>query len=150
MGPSRPRNSTRAGRARSVKSVPKPRRKPPAPPKRSKLGLGTTTNAPGEARAEAILKAARATKPARAGDQPYISPTQAVREMRDGVPATELREIHDQLDVALSVVSLCAAVLQVQMADYDADVAASLKHCVGDILDTQMERITTLIEGGAA
>ena len=37
MDSSRPRNSTRAPRARSVKSQPKGGRKPPATPKRSKL-----------------------------------------------------------------------------------------------------------------
>jgi hypothetical protein len=174
MGPTHPRNSTRPRKTHPPK---KPRRKPAAQsPERAKrkeraLREGikrflaadrpsqdavherpspTKLRDDRERRAEAILEAAQDAEPARATDsQLQISPTQVLREIRDGVPVTELREIHDRLDVALSVVSLCAAVLQVQMADYDADVAAALKHCVGDILDTQMERITTLIEGGA-
>lgn len=61
-----------------------------------------------------------------------------------------LRQIHCQLDVANSVVSLCAAVLRAQMADYDSDLAAVLTHCVGSVLDVQMARLHTLFEGGAS
>ena len=167
MGSSRPRNDNRAGKAHSVKSVPKPARSPETAKRKERAlreGIKRFLAADRLSR-DAVHERPKPTefrmgvdgprdvvriRGTKAAKQLPISPTQVVREMREGVPVTALREIHDQLDVALSVVSLCAAVLQVQMADYDADVAASLKHCVGDILDTQMERLTTLIEGGGA
>jgi len=117
MGSSRPRNDTRAGKARSVKPLPRSRRMP-------------------------------APKPA----GPAMAATDTLRRERERLhpAAGALRQIHHQLDVANSVISLCVAVLQAQMADYDSDIAAALTHCVGDILDAQMLRITTLIEGGAS
>lgn len=170
MGSSRPRNSTRAAKARSVNSS--SRRTPALSPETAKrkeeralregikrflaadrLPRDAVHERPKPTRLRTgadVLRDVERVRGTKAAKQLSISPTQVLREMRDGAPITELREIHDRLDVALSVVSLCAAVLQVQMADYDADVAASLKHCVGDILDTQMERITTLIKGDAA
>jgi hypothetical protein len=61
-----------------------------------------------------------------------------------------LKEINHRLDVAQSVVSLCAAVLDAELPHHESNVAAALTHCVGDILDAQMTRIKTLLEGGAS
>jgi hypothetical protein len=60
-----------------------------------------------------------------------------------------LRQIHHRLDVAQSVISLCAAVLETPESERsNCDVAAALKYSVGDVLDAQMESIQLLIKVG--
>ena len=134
MGTARKPKFNRAATAHSRKSQ---SRRKPAPPRPTKLRTGS--------HAEAILKATRAAEPARAPDQPYISPTQAVREMRDGVPATELREIRRQLDFALSCVIVVRHALIEQNVELDHDAARILRLYVGDELDSQIERISQLL-----
>jgi hypothetical protein len=133
MGSSRKPKSTRARAARSVKSVPKPRRKP-ATPKSS--GVRTAADA------RRVAERFRATGSA---EQFRVSPTQAIREMRDGVPTTALEEIHHKLEIAGAVAYICAATLRAQAADYDTDIALCLQRCVGDEIDRQMGQIDGLL-----
>lgn len=150
MGSSRPRNLARVGGARSSKTVPR-RSTNPASPNSFKL------RAAREQRAEAILKAAKAANPARAtsvdvhqgGDDSQlfpVSPNQALREMRDGVPATALRLIQGGLKIASAATCVCAAALKAQAADSDTDIALVLQRCVLDTLTQQMDRIESLLK----
>ena len=139
MGSSLKSKSTRARAARSAKSVPKPRRKP-ATQKSSKVGA-----------AAGVIHAARlASRGAQFAEQLRISPTQAVREMRAGVPATALRQIRDHLEIAMSVAYVTGAALKDQGADVGREAALALQRCVGDELDRQIERINDLIGGVAS
>ena len=101
----------------------KPRRKP-APPKPPKL-----------------------RKDAR---PPYISPTQVLRETRDGMPTTELQMIRVGLETASAVIAVCATALEAQAADSDADIAIVLHRCVISTLERQADRIDSLLKGGEA
>jgi hypothetical protein len=132
------RRSGRSGGNRPrTHPTPEARRKP-VPPKPSKLHTA----------ADALRDARHVSSHTRLAEQFRVNPTQAVREMRNGVPATVLRQISRELEVAQAVVYLCAATLRGQAADSDIDVALSLQRCVGDELDRQIERIGELLEGG--
>jgi hypothetical protein len=95
MGPSRPRNSTRARKAHP--RSPQSRRKP-APPKRILTGGSGK-----KLRISAIL-------------------------------ATALRKIHERLEAAVSVTSLCVMALKAQAADHDIDIALCLECCVEQVI----------------
>lgn len=123
MGSSRTRNSNSATRAR-------PSKKPGKDAKERRR------------RAEAILETARATEPARAADQPYISPTQAVR---DGVPTTELRQIRDTLELVCSSAIVVEHALMEGNTGVDDDAAAVLRHHVGGQLYEQILSINRLL-----
>src|SRR5438094_720340 len=103
----RPRNSTRAKKARSVRSVPKSQRKPaPKPPK-----LRTPAD---------VDRDARRTLAGGPCEKLCVIPTLA----------TALREIHERLEAALSATSLCVIALKTQAADHDIDIALCLECCV--------------------
>lgn len=138
MGPVRSPKSTRAQRGHSVNSSPKPRRKPTAP-KPSKLRTA----------AEALRDFARALAP-RAADPPHISPTQAVREMRDGVPTTTLQGVQAGLETVSALITVCADVLDARMVDAERDVAIVLQRCALDTLARQKERIESLLNEGTS
>jgi hypothetical protein len=70
--------------------------------------------------------------------------------MRDGVPATELQQIRNRLEIAMSVAYVTGAALKDQGADVDREAALALQRCVGDELDRQIERIDGLISGVAS
>jgi hypothetical protein len=133
MGPTHKAKSTRAARGRSVNSSLKPRREPAAP-KLSKLRTV----------ADALRDFARAPAP-RPADSPDISPTQAVREMRDGVPATELREIRRQLDLICSCVIVVRHALAEQNVVLDRDAALILQWHASDPLYVLGQRIDALL-----
>jgi hypothetical protein len=120
MGSSRRRNSTRARAARSVKSVHKARRKP-APPKkpsqlrkaadvrpdverirRTRAGAERFRLKPRPSPEAMAARLGKRTHATEAAESLRISPTQAVREMRDGVPATALRAIRTKLELIQS------------------------------------------------
>jgi hypothetical protein len=87
----------------------------------------------------------------RATDSVRISPTQAVREMRDGVPTTELTLIRNELETATTVSQVCADALKATSTDETiAAIALVLERCVCGIVEQQMDRITSLLKGGAA
>ena len=130
MGPSPKAKSIRAPAARLVKSIPKIRRKP-------------ATQKPSEIGADAGAMYAAGGAPF--AEQLRVSPTQAVREMRAGVPATALRQIRDRLEIAMSIAYVTGAALKDQGADVDREAALALQRCVGDELDRQIVRIETLL-----
>jgi len=49
----------------------------------------------------------------------------------------------------MAVVCVSAAALRAQHADDDTEVALCLQRCGGDEIDRQIERLDTLLEGGA-
>jgi hypothetical protein len=133
MGPSRPRNSTRAAQARSVKSVPETRRKP-ASPKPSKLRTAADVLRDlRERQAGATLRIARAAEPARTEQEP--------------LPATgvALREIRDDLDLICSSAIVVQHALIEQNAELDKDAALVLRWHVSDPLYLLVLRINHLL-----
>ena len=120
MGPSRPRNSTRARKAHPTK---KPRRKPAPKPSADDRGRG----------AEAILKAARVAEPA----------------CKDGAPTMTLQLVQAGLETATALISVCAGALEAQAADSDTDVAIVLQRYALDTLARQQDRIELLLKNGA-
>jgi hypothetical protein len=138
MGSSRPRNSTRAVKARSVNSPHKPRRKPDRP-KSSKLRTAADTSR--ERRADTILKAAKAVEPARAAGADAL-----LREHDRLRPAAgALREIRQQLDLACSCAVVVAHALTEQNVELDDDAALVLRRHVSNPLYEQVLRIDRLL-----
>ena len=102
------------------KETPKPRRNP--------------TNA---AMAKRLAKRKRYTgKP---------SPTDVLRESRDGMPTAALTEIYHKLTVVRATAYVCASALEHEAADEDVDVGLVLQRSVGDELDRQLERLDQLL-----
>jgi hypothetical protein len=132
MGSLHKSKSTRARRARSVRTPPKPRRKPAINPLKNPL-LHRLAGALGdnrEQRAEAILKAARTAEPVR----------------KDGAPTMTLQMVQAGLETASALISVCANALEAQAADSDTDVAIVLQRCALDTLGRQMDRIELLLK----
>ena len=117
MGSSLTPNSSSAKRARSVKKGIKRRRKP-APSK-----LRTTPKGPD------------------------ISPPQVVREIDDGLAATELRALRRRLELICSCAIVVEHALLEQNALLDDDAARVLKRHVGDELASLIAGIDSLLEG---
>jgi hypothetical protein len=128
MGSLRPRNSTRARKVRSAKSLPRPRRKP-----------GHKKHAPPRTPPE-VLRTAKRNLRGSSGQKLRASPT----------VATALHEIHERLEAALSVTSLCGIVLKAQAADHDIDIALCLECCVEKVISNEMEHIDSVLKGGAS
>lgn len=140
---------TRAQRGRSVQPSPKPRRKP-ATPKPSKLRTAADVLRDPEEQFRGKSRPSPEAMAARLSRRKLVTglgtaAVDALREVRDGVPATALRDIHRKLEIAGAVAYICAATLRAQAADYDTDVALCLQRCVGDELDRQMEQIDRLL-----
>ncbi len=133
MAPLRLRNSTRAGKARSVKSPPGPRRNP-IPSKTSKFSATAD-----------VLRDAERIRATQTAEPLPVSPTQVACKTREGVPITALRDIRHRLDIASAVAYVCAAALKAQTANNDVDVALCLQRCVGDQLFEQMQHISRLL-----
>lgn len=116
----------------------------PASPARPR----SLTTAPGvplerETQADAILQTARRSPPGRRRLDNQLSGTHS--------PLTAiLRDIRERLAVVYAVALTAAAALRSQSADIDADVALTLRYCVGDELGRQIERIENLIGGVAS
>jgi hypothetical protein len=138
MGSSRKPKSTRARAARSVKSIPKSRHKP-ATPKPSRLR-----------KAADMLRDARRIRVTKAAEQLRVSPTQAAREMRDGVPTTALRHIRSKLELIQSSAIVVAHALREQNVELDDDAADVLRRHVSDELQDQIEGIDSLLGGVAS
>jgi hypothetical protein len=135
MGSSRPRNSTRAVKARSVNS---PRRKPDRP-KSSKLRTAAETSR--ELRADTIIKAAKAVEPARtASADALLRKHDRLRQA-----AGALREIRQQLDLACSCAIVVAHALTEQNVELDDDAALVLRRHVSNPLYEQVLRIDRLL-----
>ena len=84
-----------------------------------------------ERHADAVLKLARATEPARP------SP--------DAAPAGTLRKIRNELDFICSCAIVVRRALIEQNCELDEDAARVLKRCVSDELAGQIERIDVLL-----
>ena len=136
MGSSRPRNSSRAGKAhpRTLKS----RRKSaqPQPPK---------TRTP----ADALRNVERIGKTRPVAERLRISPTRALHKMRDDAPATALRQIHARLARISSTAIVVAHALREQNVQLDDDAACVLRWHVSDPLFEQILRLKRIIDRGA-
>jgi len=80
---------------------------------------------------------------------PVLTPAEAIREMRDGVPGRALHRIRASLVFARSVANDCATILKRQAADLDLDVAITLRSCVSAELSDQIEQIDRLLAGAS-
>ena len=107
---------------RAPARTPKARRKPAQP---------SEVRQERERRADAVLKLARASEPARP------SP--------DAAPAGALRKIRDELDFICSCAIVVRRALIEQNCELDEDAARVLKRCVSDELAGQIERIDVLL-----
>jgi hypothetical protein len=65
--------------------------------------------------------------------------------MRDGVPATELRQIRNRLDLICSTAIVVAHALREQNVGLDDDVADVLRRHVSDELFGQIQKINRLL-----
>jgi hypothetical protein len=74
----------------------------------------------------------------------------AIRSVRNRASTDALRDIRRKLEVVMAVVCVSAAALRAQRADDDTEVALCLQRCAGDEIDRQIERLDTLLEGGAS
>ena len=139
MGSTLKPKSTRSRRGRSaVQSSPKPVGTPDVKPAPAVPEAGVRR----EIQADAILQAARRTAPARGLSGMPLPETFS--------PLTALlQDLRERLSVVCAVVLTAAAALKSQSADIDADVSMTLRHCVGNELDRQIERIDNLIGGVA-
>ena len=131
------RNTRLGGNRPRTHPTPKARRKP-VPPKPSKFHTAA------DVRRDAV--GFRATGSA---EQFRVSPTQAVREMRDGVPATALRQIQDRLELIRATAIVVGHALKEQNCELDTDAARVLMRHVSDALTAEMIEIGLLIHGGA-
>lgn len=97
--------------------------------------------------AAATLRALRRYKSSSA-ENPVISPTQAVRRVRD-VPSTAsvLNHIRSSLKDARSAARICADILEAQAADLDNEVALTLRRNVCSALTSQIQHIRGLLNG---
>jgi hypothetical protein len=76
--------------------------------------------------------------------------TDAIRVARNRASTDALHDIRRKLEVVMAVVCVSAAALRAQRADDDTEVALCLQRCAGDEIDRQIERLDTLLEGGAS
>jgi len=127
----------RGGNLPRTHPTPKARQKPADPQKLSPFPL--TQPDERESRVESLLEAARAEEPAR-------------RSAFAGPPSVPivLRDIRQRLSVVQSVAYTAAAALRSQQADVDADVAETLRRCIGDEVQRQLQRLDGVIAGGAS
>lgn len=136
MGSSRPRNSTRASRGRSVRSSAQSRAKPI-------IRLATA-----HLRRKAPHKP---TRPRRAADVLHIVADGSATKLRiSSALAVALREVHLRLEAALSATCLCVIALKAQAADHDIDIALCLECCVEQVISNQMEHIDNVLKGAAS
>jgi hypothetical protein len=131
MGSSRNRrNSNSANGARSVQKSSK---------RRSKLTKPRT--------AADALRAIKHARSPQSAEPLQMNRTQAVREMRDGVPATALRYIRKKLALIQSTAIVVAHALREQRVGLDDDGADVLRRRVSDELQDQIEGIDSLLGG---
>lgn len=79
-----------------------------------------------------------------------VSPTDVLRETRDGMPVSELRHLRNMLEVIQSSAIVVARALQKQNALVDDDAARVLRHHVSDALMDQIQSLDKMLKGGAA
>ena len=133
MGSSRPRNSTRAGKARSVKSSPKSGGRPPSP-KTSGRRLDGLTGA----------SAHCSPKDPHTAERHPGSATEALHELRGVAHEADLRRIHSKLEGVLSAVIVVQHALIENNCEID-DEAADVLRSSSDDLDRQIEQIEILL-----
>ena len=133
MGTAHKSKSTRAHAARSVKSAPKPRRKP-APPK------------PPGSRLDGLSGASMHRPPGRPriADRHPGSATEALHELRSVAHEADLSRIHSKLEGVLSAVIVVQHALMENNCEIDDD-AADVLRISSDELDRQIEQIEILL-----
>ena len=86
--------------------------------------------------------------PSAASAEPLqMSPTQLVRDMRNGMPTTVLHYIRKNLKLIQSAAIVVAHALREQNVELDDDAADVLRRHVSDCLQDQIETIDSLIGG---
>ena len=128
MGSSRQRNSNSARGARSVQKSSKRRSKPTKP--------RTAADA---------LRAIKHARSSQSAEPLQTSPTQVAREVRDGVPATELSAIRSHLELINSTAIVVQYSLREQNVLVDGDAAEVLRRYVSDKLFEQILQIKRLL-----
>ena len=127
MDSSRPRNSTRAGKARSVKSLTASRRKP--------------------TRSSKTLASPRPKRPpANTG----TAAAEATRVTREGALLKTLRLIQARLKRICSTAIVVAHALREQHVELDVDAADVLRDHVSDPLFEEILRLKRIVAGGAS
>lgn len=91
-----------------------------------------------EARVAAAIESARAARPARG--LPVPQPVAAC-----GPVQTVLWDIRNRLTVVRSVAYTAAFALKAQRADIEPDVAITVRRCVGDEVDRQVQRLDQIL-----
>ena len=119
------------------------------PPRKPRPSISRRTSAP-ERSSKLRAAVTEALSDASESDLPRISPTQAVRELRDGVPATALRQIQAHLERICSTAIVVAHALRVQNVQVDDDATCVLRWHVRDPLFEQIARLKRIIAGGGA
>jgi hypothetical protein len=132
MGSSRHRNSSSAIKARSSKTRFKRRSKP------TKL-----------CKAADALRAIKHARRSQSAEPLQMSPTQLVRDMRNGMPTTVLNYIRKNLELIQSAAIVVAHALREQNVELDDDAADVLRRHVSDALQDQIESIDSLLGGVA-
>ena len=133
MGPSPKPKSTRAGEARSVKSIPNPRRKP-VPSKPSKRRLDGLSGA----------SARIPPKDPHIAERRPGSATEALHGLQGVAQEADLRRIHSKLEGVLSAVIVVQHALMENNCEIDDD-AADVLRISSDELDRQIEQIEILL-----
>ena len=77
--------------------------------------------------------------------KPQVSPTQVLREIRDGVPADELHEIRRRLKLVQSCALVVGAALKDQNVGLDSEAADILGTHVTDALHIQLMKLDRLL-----
>ena len=153
MGPKKRPHSAGAPRARPATPRHKSWRKP-APSRRSKF-LGAVDVMLRDARRSRAAKhfrvrlrpsseAMREQPLTRKSIEVGTAAIDTLREHRDGVRDSALKEIHRQLEIAGAVAYICAATLRAQAVN-EQSVALCLQRLVGDEIDRQMEEVDRLL-----
>ena len=125
-------------------------RKKAAPmPARDRLKTPASSEPSKPRTATDVLRVLRRTRRSRSAKEFRLTPTQEVREMRDGVPATALHYIRKNLELIQSTAIVVAHALREQNVQLDDDAADVLRRHVSDELQDQIEGIDSLLGGVA-
>ena len=92
-----------------------------------------------------VLRRAKRIRGTKAAKRLRVSPQQVLREIRDGVPSTELHEIRRRLELILSCTQVVGFALSEQNCQLDIDAARILGTHVTDALHVQIMKIDRLL-----
>ena len=114
--------------------------------KSTRLKRKSATPNPSKFRTAADLhRDAKRIRGTKAAKQVRVNPTQVLREIRDGVPSTELHEIRQRLGLISSCVIVVQHALTEQSGMLDDDAALVLQRHVSDPLHIQLMKLDRLL-----